>query len=76
MRREPAQAFARAEVNGEDNRAKEIGRNSMEITALWKEETKDVIGIFVSTALPGLVRFGKENRDMKNIFKGAKLSKL
>ena len=59
-----------------ENRGKISGRNRVEITALREEKAKKAIGILIAAALPGLVRFGKEDGRIQLFLKLMKLRKF
>lgn len=48
----PAEAFSGTRIDKIDNGIYKLLRNSVEIAALWEEETQQSIGVFVRSALP------------------------
>ena len=75
-RRAPTQSFAGPVIQVVESRGEVSGRNRVEITALREEKAKKAIGILIAAALPGLVRFGKEDGRIQLFLELMKLRKF
>ena len=64
-RRAPAEAFSGTRIDKIDNGIYKLLRNSVEIAALWEEETQQSIGVFVRSTLPWFVRLREIDLSME-----------
>lgn len=72
VRRFPIETFSGTVINKIDNAIYSILGDSAKVKTLWKEKSKQIIGILIRSTLPGLVRLGKVDQCVQLIFQRVK----
>ena len=67
-RRKPVETLSGSGIDNVFNKLDIGSRSSAEIKALWEIEANDVIGIFVGTPLPRLVRLSEIDQRIELVF--------